>query len=439
VKNLALNWNPEVIVDFIVATIGIISAILTYVKPKSKNLLSLFFIRLAIWSMSLLMLVDGISLLIVSEELGILTGMFAVLGTLFLIIGVNYIMKESFYSFGFTLTFGISILFLYLGFQPGAIETRIQSGYIRLPWIGLYGDLGFLLIGILEVYMFYWGVKTLKNAPFLLKKEAIFFFIGIVLISPVTFLFYLLYIFQAFYILVSDFSTFIGVLILTTSFIIEPKLFYILPFTVYRIVVKDNKGNALFDYDWSESMVSENVFIGFVNAVQLMSKEIMNIGGLLDINLKDGILILHESEYITVGLVTSKSSKLLRDSVTKFTFDFEDKFQKQLKESCHDMKEYEAAFELINKYFSNFPSRIIPHKSHPLLLTDKLLKLPASLESDLKNLFPDEEEYNYIKSEIFRAPESSAESFISLYNEIKEELEKREKKQKEEPDHIEML
>jgi len=439
VNKLALNWNPEVIVDFIVAAIGIISAILTYIKPKSKKIPSLFFIRLAIWSMSLMMLIDGISLLIVSEELGILTGIFVVLGTLFFIIGVNYIMKESYYSFGFTLTLGISILFIYLGFQPGAIETRIQSGYVRLPWIGLYGDLGLLLIGILEIYMLYWGVKTFHNAPFLLKKEALLFFIGILLISPITFLFYLLYIYEPIYILVSDLTTFIGILILSVSIIIEPKLFYILPFTVYRIVVKDNRGNPLFDYDWSESNVSENVFIGFINAVQLMSEEIMNIGGLLDINLKDGILILHESENITVGLVTSKSSKLLRDSVIKFTFDFEAKFQKQLKESSHDMKEYGAAFELIEKYFSNFPSRIIPHKSHPLLLTDKLLKLPASLESDLKVLFPDEEEYNYIKSEIFRAPESSAESFISLYNEIKEELEKREKEQNGEPNNVKMI
>ncbi|MBA7654174.1 hypothetical protein ES703_62050 [subsurface metagenome] len=148
----------------------------------------------------------------------------------------------------------------------------------------------------------------------------------------------------------------------------------------------------------------------------------MNMGGLLDIQLDDGILILHESENITVGLITSKSSKLLRYSVTNFTCDFENKFEKILKEGNKDMREYESAHELIEKYFSNFPSRIISHKRKPLLLTERLLKLPLTLDTDLKKIFKDEEEFNFIKSEIYRTPESTAAGFISLYKELKNEL-----------------
>jgi hypothetical protein len=276
-----------------------------------------------------------------------------------------------------------------------------------------------------------------KNAPFLIRKEAILFFIGLTIYSLLTYLFYLLYIFETFFIVISNVSGIIGLLVFMIAIVLEPKLLYILPFTIYRIVVKDNKGHPLYDYDWSKSNISENLFTGFINAMQIMSEEVIKMGGLLDINLKEGILILHESENITVGLITSKSSKLLRDSVTKFTFDFETKFHKKLKESCIDMKEYRTAYELIEKHFSNFPSRLVPNKSHPLLLTEKLLKLPTSLEDDLKKVISEEKDYDFIKSEIFRSPESSAAGFLSLYDEIKEELEKREKDEKKENNYIE--
>ncbi len=41
----------------------------------------------------------------------------------------------------------------------------------------------------------------------------------------------------------------------------------------------------------------------------------MHVGGILDINLNEGILIVTRNKYITVGLLASKASKLLRDCV----------------------------------------------------------------------------------------------------------------------------
>jgi len=419
---MVLNWTPEVIVDFIVAISGFVLTIITYIKPKTKKITTLIYIRLAILGFSIFLFIDGLSLLYVSKVLSIISGFTLIPLTLSLVIGITYILKENFYSLGFVIVIGLSILFIYIGFQPNAVDIQIQGGYIRLPWTGLFNDIGIILIAISEAYMLYWGIKTLKNAPFLIKKEAYLFFLGIFFASVVAMVFYILYLIDPYYILMSNFALLIGLLIVTLSAIIEPKLLYILPFTVYRIVVKDREGYPLFDHDWSKSEISENIFTGFINAIQLMSEEIMNMGGLLDINLKDGILILHESENISVGLITSKSSKLLRYSVANFTLDFENKFEKILKEGNKDMREYESAHELIEKYFSNFPSRIISHKRKPLLLTEKILKLPLTLDTALKTIFKDEKEYDFIKSEIYRTPESTAAGFISLYNELKKEF-----------------
>ena len=431
---MVLNWNLEAILDFIFALVSFVSVMITLIKPNTRKIHSLHYIRIAIFLGGVSILLDGISFLILNIPLSIIEGFLTVPLALSLIIAVNYVLKENYNSLGFILTFGLGILLIYIGFQPGAAEIQFQGGYYRIAWIGLFGFLCLLFYIIIMGYILYWGIKTVMNAPFLIKKEALLFFIGIAIYSLGSTVFYILYGFATFFILVSDIVGIIGLFIFTLAITIEPKLLYILPFTIYRIVVKDNKGYPLFDYDWSKSQVSENMFTGFINAVQLMSEELVKMGGLLDVNLKDGILILHESEYITVGLAASKTSKLLRDSVTKFTFDFENKFQEQLKESCRDMKKYETAHELIEKHFSNFPSRLIPTKTHPLLLTERLLKLPVSVERNLKEIVPDQDDFEFIKAELFRSPESSVASFISLYHDIKEELEKLEKQK----DEIEM-
>ena len=154
---MTLNLTPEVIVDFIVAISGFVLTITTYIKPKTKKITSL-------------------------------------------VIGITYIIKENFYSPGFVIVIGLSVLLIYLGFQPNAVDIQIQGGYIRLPWTGLFNDIGMILTAISEVYMLYWAIKTLKNAPFLIKKEAYLFFLGIFFASVVAMFFYVLYLIDPFYI-----------------------------------------------------------------------------------------------------------------------------------------------------------------------------------------------------------------------------------------------
>ena len=86
------------------------------------------------------------------------------------------------------------------------------------------------------------------------------------------------------------------------------------------------------------------------------------------------------------------------------------------------MSDYESAYELIEKYFSNFPYKIIKSKKQPLLLSGKLLKLPLELDNKLRGIFPDENEYEAIKAELIRSPLSLSSEFLKSYNEMIEEL-----------------
>lgn len=311
---------------------------------------------------------------------------------------------------------------VYLAFQADSIKLVTEFGYLNIKWIRALALMDIIISLNLVVVLLYWGFKTWVNSPFLIKKESLIFLIGILFIGPIYLIFYILYYLNILFVTIGDLLMGLGTLIFCFVIGREPKLLYILPFTIHRIVVKDRNGNPLYDHDWSQSNINETIFTGFLNAVQLMSEDVMQIGGLFDINLEDGILILRESAQITVGLVSSKSSKLLKDSVVKFTADFEKKFERELKKSIKDMTQYEGAYELIEKYFSNFPYKTIKSKKQPIFLTERYTKIPLELENKLRTIFNDEEEYEAIKAELIKSPLSFISEFIRLHDQLKDEV-----------------
>lgn len=419
---MILNWAPEAIVDIIVSVIILIAVILTYFEPKTKKIKSLFYIRLGIFSLGLFFGFDALAILFLSTILARLIAFTVIFAAVFLTIGLNYVLKESYHSIILTIVISYGVLISFLAWVPDSIIIEYEAGYLNVNWHGIFLIIADLYLVLPLLVIFYWGIKTWLNSPFLIKKEANILLIGVFFGCPITLLTYFFYYINPIFILISDVIGAIGVLIFCIAVIREPKLLYILPFTLYRIVVKDRKGYPLFDHDWSESNISEEMFTGFINAVQLMSEEVMNIGGLLDINLQKGILILHDSELITVGLVSSKFSQLLKDSIINFTSDFEQMFKKQLIESCNEPEKYETAYLLIDKHFSNFPFRLISTKKHPLLLSGDHIEIPLELESRLKSIVMDKKELSLIKSEILKAPYGLSEEFLSLYDELKDEI-----------------
>ncbi len=418
---MTLNWTPEVIADLCVFIIVIAGAIATYSFPQTRKIKSLLFIGLGMAVQSLLFLFEAIGMLFLNPLFKVLDGIFSIPGAILFIIAINYILKETYNSITLIIACSFGILIVYAAFLPDATTGVIfEAGYLTINWSGLYGFLGDLYQAYYAMIIFYWGIKTYLHAPILMKRDALIFFIGICLL-PLSIVAYYFTLIDPSYIWLSDACVASGTIIYLIAVINEPKLVYILPFTLYRIVVKDREGNPIFDNDWSYSTINEKIFTGFINAVQLMSEEVMNMGGLLDINLEEGILIVHESEFITIGLASSKSSKLLRRNLVNFTYDFQKRFEKELKEYCTDMEAYEPAYELLEKHFSNFPKRIIPSKKHPLLLSGKHAKIPFELDNKLKQIEPNIESYEFLKTEIQKAPLCITKDFFTLYNELKNE------------------
>jgi len=416
---MVLNWTPEVIIEIFTSITIFIAVLLTYFEPRTKKIRSLFFIRMALISMALYFVFDLLANLFLSTTLARLYPILLFPTSMFFIIGINFMIKETINSIILILAFGAGVLLCYLAFQPDAIGFEFEWGYLVINPVGMFEVLEDFLVFLIFIPVFYWGLKTWLNAPVLIRKEALIFFIGIIIAAPITASVFIFYYWDPSFILYSDIILGLGTFIMCIAIFKEPKLLYILPFTVYRIVVKDNEGYPLFDHDWSESDIDEPIFTGFINAVQLMSEEVMKIGGLVNIDLAEGILILNESEYITVGLVSSKSSKLLRDSLTRFTNDFEVIFQRNLKKSIRDKKEYATAYSLIEKYFSNFPSKLIKSRKEPLLLMAKYKELPLALEKELRDIIGDESKFQMIKEELMNSPYGVLPTFFDLYEELK--------------------
>ncbi|MBN1214773.1 MAG: hypothetical protein JXA99_04955 [Candidatus Lokiarchaeota archaeon] len=417
---MEINWIPTAISDFIVSFICIIGTIIILKKSKIRHLKSIFFFKLTLLFMSFYSLSNGLADLFMYELYKQFHGIFLFMLSVFLIIGINYIRKETFLSYLLLIVFGFGFLLISLSFTPGNIQSAIESGFHRIIWKNELSIVGTLIEIITTSYLFYYGLKTLQNVPILIRKDGLLFFFSIFTIFPLSIIVYLFFNISPYNIIISNFFFSIGMLIFIISISREPKLLYILPFTLYRILVKDREGYPLFDHDWAESNINETLFTGFINSVQIMSEEVMKVGGLLDINLSEGILVLHELDYITIGLVASKSSRLLKDSLVNFSNEFQDRFQRELKQSDRDKNTYFSAYELIDKYFSNFPYKFVKSRRDPLFLINKQKQIPIALDNKLKEIFKDEKDYNIKIQELLKNPYGISTSFFDLYDELKE-------------------
>ena len=84
-----------------------------------------------------------------------------------------------------------------------------------------------------------------------------------------------------------------------------------------------------------------------------------------------------------------------------------------------DKKEYMATYELIEKYFSNFPSKLIKSRKEPLLLMTKYKEIPIAIENQLREIIKDDEMYKIIEEELKNTPYGVSPTFFDLYEELK--------------------
>ncbi|MFW9820652.1 MAG: hypothetical protein ACFFE5_13665 [Candidatus Thorarchaeota archaeon] len=415
-----LNLNPIVPSGIAVGILVLIALIIMTISLKIKKIHHLVFIKLSILGMSLVYFFEAFANLFLNNIFLIVSGITLVPTTIFILIGVNYIMREKVNTVSLVITCCLGVILCFIVFIPGAIVSVKVNGFIMIQWLEwskLITELFHILfVGIIA----YWGIISWESAPFLIKNEADQFLIAVSFMVIRAIVNLLVYI-HPIWIMVVNIVFAVGVIIFTLVITNEPKILFIFPFSLNRLLIRDKSGYLLFDQDWSKSKISEQVFTGFLNAIQLMSNEVVNLGGVLDIDLKEGILMIHESDYISVGLISTKSSKFLRNALTYFVEDFEKTFEQNLKEGIKDPKKYESAYLLIDKYFANFPIRLIEGRREQIMLESKYLEIPKQLEQQLEKVAQNQEELDLLKSELQKAPIGFTADFFDLYEKLSRE------------------
>lgn len=413
--------NIEIFFLLLIVIVGLVATIAIQKSNITKRFPLLFYLRLTSWFLVLYYLTRIISIILKSEAFTRVNVILLFPVTFFFILFYNNISKESYYTFGLILTCCLGFLLIFLGMLPNASHLKVEIGTERFVAFGFFDLINNTIYILFIGYLFMWGLKTWLSSPFYLKTKSFMCFIG-TLFYIGGFILNLLYYINPIFNIFIHLSNLIGILILTLVIMRNVKILYVLPYIIYRISVRDNKGNPLYDHDWSELNIHETVFSGFLNAIEIMSEEVMHVGGILDINLNKGILIVNRSHYITIGLLASKASKLLRDCVINFANDFEKKFERYLKISCIDMDKYKSAYEFINKYFALIPYQIIKSKNQLLTLSSKYQSLPQQTKNKFKAIFGNELEYESVLNDLVKTPCSDPSEFFNLYNELQNEI-----------------
>ncbi len=418
-----LNVTPEDIFNLVLGIIIAACDVYALSRPQLRKNKSATFIVIAWLFLGALFILDAISTIILNVVMNIIGNLLPYYACVALLVGLNYNRKETYNSFILLLLVVFGVLFHISGFLPGLDSVQVEEGVLVFAWSGYFSFFGYATYIISSALILYWGITARLHAPLEIHRAANVFLLGTIFIGFVNVLFYLLAFWFPFLNFISNTFTLVGSLILVFIINKEPKLFYILSFSIYRISVFDHQGHTLFNFDWSKLVFKNSTFTKYLDVLQNVSNDLIKIGGIIDLNFKIGVVIVNETKFITTVLVASRSSTLLRDALINFSEDFEAEFESYLRNSIADPRKYEPTQKLLQKNFSNFPSRMVLNKRQQFYLSKLTQNLSSDVDAKLRQIFPNNDNYEMVREEMAKVPKCAPDTFLKLYEELKDEKE----------------
>ncbi len=442
-----LNWTPVVIADFFLGTFFLAGGLWSLRTSENVKIKTIKYLK-AIWlTLAVYFYLEAVSFLFLDLFLGRIYALIGFAAMFFLIIAINYNYKDNFFSVWLLIVIIFGCIATYLAFtQPDAAKIEIVNGYYQVVWTGIFDILGKLIISLFAIVFFGWVVVTLLFSPYILRKYSFYFFIGAFITSIISLIIY--YVLES--LLWTEIFMCIGLICCNYIIYKEPGILYILPFKAYRLTVLNKNGDPLIKYVWSrtssidiiydilKSTESKNLektrkhlFIPKMKIISKlvgMIKEIKNPKGFkisqnkenenIILEMKFPEIIVFESQYIIIKFEVSKITKFLRDLIVQFSNEFEFQFRDELENSQIKIEKYERGYQFINKYFYMFPSNIITSSKESLLISSESFLIDEELEKRVRELFPKEEDYYFIKCELQRAPEITLKTINKLWEEL---------------------
>jgi hypothetical protein len=250
-------------------------------------------------------------------------------------------------------------LLVYFTFQPSEITTGLNSiGEESLNLgIGIMGVGAFLIILTGSSFTYYMFRMHQEVPPPLKMGSYLGLVSGIILavIWPVALGLGLHFIYPGLWLLLLS----VGVIPIGIGFILYPKLAYVLPFRVLRLIVfETNGGVPLFSHSWAggEEMAQEALFSGMLQGIAMILDESVRKGAVREIVLENGVLVLQRTYKFSVAcvLVTTKSSQTLRQALDAFAEDFYETYS-EFFDDVSEVRKFSSATKLVDKHFSFVP------------------------------------------------------------------------------------
>ncbi len=447
-----LNWTPVVIADFFLGTFFLVGGLWSLRTSENVRIKTIKYLK-AVWlTFAIYFYLEAVSFLFLDLFWGRIYALIGFVATSILIIAIGYNYKDNFFSVWLFIIIIFGCIATYLAFtQPDAAKIEMVNGYYQVVWTGTFDIIGQLILSLFAFIFFGWVVVTLLYSPYVLRKYSIYFFIGAFITSMLSQIIY--YIIES--LLWTEICMCIGLLCCNYIIYKEPGILYILPFKAYRITVLDRNGNILIKYVWSRTSsidliynillstesktlekIKTNLYLSKMRdstsskKLRLLRKirESQNPKGLkisqnkenadLIVEMKYPEILVYESQLVIVKFEVSKITKFLRALINQFSIEFEIEFRDELEHSSIEKEKYETGYQLINKYFFMFPSNIITSSKDSFLISSESFRIDEELEEKIKELFPKEEDFNFIKCEIQRAPEITLKTINKIWEEI---------------------
>jgi hypothetical protein len=237
-----------------------------------------------------------------------------------------------------------------IGIRGNAEYSVISSGTFRITYTILNFLTGFLL--------FYYTLLIYRNSPRSIKVSAMINFFGGIMIGILAPIAYAI----GLSVLIPGSTNFlfgIGVCLCAYAFFWTPQLAYVLPYRVIRLTIFETKGGiSLFNFAWNkqDSTFEDTLFTGMLHAVSEIVNATVNRGTVKEIHMERGILLIQRlKDYpIACALITTRSSRTLRDTLLKFANAFQDQYAKEFGDMI-DIEQFKDVQLLIRNIFAFIP------------------------------------------------------------------------------------
>ncbi|MGQ4876496.1 MAG: hypothetical protein ACP6IY_20725 [Promethearchaeia archaeon] len=246
---------------------------------------------------------------------------------------------------------------LITAWEPNAVRLNVTGLGEITPAINgvflIWSSLLFIFIGL--NWLFY-SIKIRINAPSKVRKMANINLIGAIIAGPGSMLAFSLGIVWYFpgtdYILIA-----IGAIFFSKSFQKHPNLGYVLPFTIYRIMIIHSESNALiYKYSWKKiGSVDPNLFANALGGISALLQESLEQWRLRELKFEEGKLLLHKSKTLPIvyALIVSETNNVLLNGLNLFDGLFSKKFAPLFKkdEDTIDLTPFKESLTLVEKAF----------------------------------------------------------------------------------------